>query len=205
MLSDAEKWLATRLKDTKAAREKADEERKRLQGLLGASADERATRAAALLRKKNASLDEIQALATGAGDPQLQVIPQLKALAALQVPALEEIEAIADRLRAAAQAAAQAATAIAELTQQRVELLQAALRFHEHAGDVDCPVCGQGRLDAEWAVHARDTVADANAALAEYRSATEELKVTRSAALNLLQQLPSAAEVDGVDRQSLAT
>jgi len=205
VLSDAEKWLATRLKDTKAAREKADEERKRLQGLLGASADERATRAAALLRKKNASLDEIQALATGAGDPQLQVIPQLKALAALQVPALEEIEAIADRLRAAAQAAAQAATAIAELTQQRVELLQAALRFHEHAGDVDCPVCGQGRLDAEWAVHARDTVADANAALAEYRSATEELKVTRSAALNLLQQLPSAAEVDGVDRQSLAT
>jgi ABC-type lipoprotein export system ATPase subunit len=204
MLTDAEKWLATRLKDTKAARGKADDERKRLQNLLTESTDERAVRAAALLDKKSVSLDELLPLATGTADSHLQLIPRLQALASLQVPTLEEIETVAAGLRAAAQSAASAATAVADLTQERVELLEAALHFHDRAGDVDCPLCGQGQLDADWAAQARDTVAETNAVLTEYRSATAELKTARSIAVGLAQQMPPAVEANGVDLASLS-
>ena len=54
-------------------------------------------------------------------------------------------------MRAAAQAVAAATGNLADSTSQRVDLLQAALRFHDHAGDTDCPVCGRGSLDSEWA------------------------------------------------------
>ncbi|BCO37706.1 recombinase RecF [Mycobacterium heckeshornense] len=206
LLADAEKWLAARLKDTKATREKADSERKRLQALLADSTDERAVRAATLLgKKRGASLDELRALATGADDPHLQTIPQLRALANLTVPTREEIQTIAEELRAAARAAAGSAADVAELTQQRAELLQAALDYHDHAGDVDCPVCGEGRLDAEWAAQVRDTIAETQNFLAEYRLHTAQLKAARSAAASLSQRLPAVAAVEGVELPALAT
>ena len=154
VLADAEKWLAAQLKSTKSARERADDERKRLLAVLADSADERAERATALLRKKGAALDEVLALATGCRRPGLQVAPALRALTQLDTPTLDEIEAAANRLRAAGQAVAATTGNLADSTRQRVDLLQAALRFHDHAGDTDCPVCGQGSLDTEWA--ARD-------------------------------------------------
>ena len=149
VLADAEKWLAATLKAVKSARGDADDERKRLLSVLAESTDERAARAITLLRKKGVALDDVLALAAGAGDAQLQVVPALRAVTGLETPTIEEITATATRLRAAAQAAAGTATAVVEVTRRRVDLLQAALRFHEHAGDTDCPVCGQGRLDTE--------------------------------------------------------
>ena len=130
---------------TKAARERADDERKRLLTVLADSADERAQRATALLRKKGAALDEVLALATGSDDSGLQVAPGLRALTQLDSPTLDEIEAAATRLRAATQAVAAITGNLVDSTRQRVDLLQAAVRFHDHAGDSECPVCGDGQ------------------------------------------------------------
>ena len=204
MLADAEKWLAAQLKSTKSARERADDERKRLLTVLADSADERAQRATALIRKKGAALDEVLALATGADGSGLQVAPALRRLTQLDTPTLDEIEAAANRLRAAGQAVAATTGNLAESTSQRVDLLQAALRFHDHAGDTDCPVCGQGSLDTEWAARTRDTIAKTEEALGEYRSAATELAQSRSAAATLIARLHAADEVAGVDLPALA-
>ena len=134
VLADAEKWLAAQLKSTKAARDRADDERKRLLTVLADSADERAQRATALLRKKGAALDEVLALATGSDDSGLQVAPALRALTQLDTPTLDEIEVAATRLRAAGQAVAATTGNLVDSTRQRVDLLQAALRFHDHVG-----------------------------------------------------------------------
>jgi hypothetical protein len=204
VLADAEKWLAAQLKSTKAARDSADDERKRLLTVLADSADERAQRATALLRKKGAALDQVLALATGSDDAGLQVAPALRALTQLDIPTLYEIEVAATRLRAAAQAVAATSGKLVDSTRQRVDLLQAALRFHDHAGDSECPVCGQGRLDSEWAARTRDTIASTEEALGEYRAAATELTHTRSAAINLLARLHAVDEVAGVELPALA-
>ncbi|ORV10004.1 recombinase RecF [Mycobacterium celatum] len=199
VLADTEKWLAAKLKETKDTRSRADHERKRLLTVLAEHTDERAERASTLLRKRSVPTDEVLALATGAGDAQLQVVPVLRALTNLETPTLDEVEAATSRLRSAAQAAAHAATAVIDLADQRVELLQDALRFHDHAGDTECPVCGQGQLDADWAMRTRDFVARSQGELAEYRSATKELTAARSVATALLTGLRSADEISGVD------
>jgi RecF/RecN/SMC N terminal domain len=204
VLTDAEKWLAAQLKSTKAARDRADDERKRLLTALADSADERAQRGITLLRKKGAALDEVLALATGSNDAGLQVAPVLRALTQLDTPTLDEIEVAATRLRAAARAVAATTGNLVDSTRQRVDLLQAALRFHGHVGDSECPVCGEGRLDSEWAARTRDTIASTEEALGEYRTTATELTHARSAATNLLTRLHAVDEVAGVELPALA-
>jgi hypothetical protein len=203
VLADAEKWLAAQLKSTKTARDRADDERKRLLTVLADTADERAQIATALLRKKAAALDEVLALATGSDDSGLQVAPALRALTQLDTPTLDDIEAAANGLRAAAQAVAASSGNLVDSTRQRVDLLQAALSFHDHTGDSECPVCGQGRLDSEWAARTRDTIASTEEALGEYRAAAAEVTRARSAAANLLTRLHTVDEVAGVELPAL--
>jgi energy-coupling factor transporter ATP-binding protein EcfA2 len=116
-----------------------------------------------------------------------------------------EIEAVATRLRAADQAVAATTGNLAESTSQRVDLLQAALRFHDHAGDTDCPVCGEGSLDTEWAARTRDTIASSEEALGEYRAAASKLTQSRSAATTLLSRFQAVDAIAGVDLPALAT
>lgn len=202
-LTDAEKSLAATLKAAKADRAAADDERKRLAAQLCASSDERAVRAVALLRRKPVPLDDVRALATGSDD-DLQVVPALRALAELEVPSIDEIGSAATRLRTAAEHARGVTTALVESTNDRIDLLAAALHFHDRVGDVECPVCGQGGLDAQWAVRARDTVAITEAAVAEYRAATIELKIARGTANGLVTGLRGAAPVADVDLPTMA-
>ncbi|RAV16983.1 recombinase RecF [Mycolicibacterium sp. GF69] len=204
VLADAEKWLAAQLKSTKTTRTRADDERKRLLTLLRDSGDERAQRATALLGKKRCALDDVLALATGSDDSGLQVVPALRALTRLDAPTLDEIEACASRLRASDQAVAAASGNLADSTRQRIDLLQAALRFHEHVGDGHCPVCGKGTLDSEWATRTRDTIANTEEALSEYRAAETELTQARREATGLLTRMDVVDEVTAVELPALA-
>jgi hypothetical protein len=203
VLADAEKWLAGKLKTAKVVRQQADDARKRLRTALANSTDERAINAAALLKHKAVDLHAAVALATGADRDELTVVPQLRTLTQLEVPTIDTIEELGSRLRAASQAVTDSATGLVGLTQQRVDLLQAAVRYHDSAGEVDCPVCGQGRLDAGWAEDARQTIATTDAALSEYRAALESLKTARSAAVTLITTVRLVAPVDGVDLPAL--
>jgi recombinational DNA repair ATPase RecF len=204
VLADAEKLIAAQLKSTKAARSDADQECKRVLSVLTESGDERAERAIALLGKKGANLDEVLALATGSDDAGQQVVPALRALAQLDCPTVDEIETAATALREAIQAVASSSGDLAESSRQRVDLLQAALRFHDHAGDTDCPVCGQGSLDDAWATQTREAVATAEEALSEYRTANKELKQARVGAIELIGRVRVADDIAGVDLPALA-
>ena len=199
------KVLAARLKVVKTASDTADTERKRVLTALADHTDERADRAAKLLRKRPVPLDEVLALVTGAGAAQSDVVPALRVLTQLDTPTIDEVEEGSRQLRAATGVAAETATAAIDLTGQRVELLRAALRFHDRGGDADCPVCEQGRLDADWASAAQDSIARSEELLAEYRSSALQLKVARSALTAMLQELSLAAEVPGVDLPALST
>lgn len=204
-LADTEKILTARHKTIKAASDAADAERRRVQNALAGHADERAERAAKLLRKRVVPLGDIRALATGAGEAQSDVAPALRALAQLETPAIDTVEEATRHLRAAAQAAADTATAAIDLTSQRVDLLRTALRFHDQGGDTDCPVCAQGRLDANWATAAQDTIASSEELLDEYRATAQQLKTARATVTTLIQALATASEVPGIDLPELST
>ncbi|WP_101948000.1 AAA family ATPase [Mycobacterium sp. 3519A] len=204
-LAEAEKGLATQLKSTKLAREKADDERKRLLDVLSDSADERAQQAIVLLRKRGgASMDDLLALATGSDETGLRVTATLRALTQLETPTIGAIEAAASRLRTAIQTVVERGGELVDGSRQRVDLLQAALRFHEHAGDRDCPVCGQGSLDDDWAARTRDAVAASEESLMEFRTATGELDQARSAAVALIAALKTADCISEVELSGLA-
>lgn len=204
-LADAEKWLATELKSSKASRDRAEDERKRVMALLADCADERAKQAAALLKKRGGpSLDNVLALATGSDAQGQHAVKALRGLATFEIPTAEVVGAAASRLRTATQNLATVTAALADDTRHRIELLQSALRLHDHDGDIDCPVCGKGRLDSQWASSARESVASAEHQLADYRAATSELNDARAAALSLIDIVKPANAVPGADLTSLA-
>lgn len=204
LLADAEKWLAAQLKSTKVARDRADDERKRLLLLLAGSADERAERATALLKKRGgAPTDEVLALASGSATGGRTVVTALRTLARLDSPAVDEIEQVSTRLRAAERAVAAATAGLVDGTRQRVDLLQAALNFHDHVGDTQCPVCGRGYVDGPWAEETRRAIINAEDTLREYRSAAAELAQSRSTALALVDRVTKCVDADGTELPSL--
>ncbi|WP_029106755.1 AAA family ATPase [Mycobacterium sp. URHD0025] len=204
-LADTEKVLTTRHKAIKAASDTADAERKRVQNALAGHSDERAERATKLLRKRPVPLDDVRALATGAGEAQSDVAPALRALAQLDAPAIDTVEEATRKLRAAINAAAETATAAIDLTSQRVDMLRTALRFHDQGGDTDCPVCAQGRLDANWATATQDTISSSEELLDEYRATAKQLKTARSTLTAMIQELSTANTAPGVELGALST
>ncbi len=204
-LADTEKVLTARHKAIKAASDAADAERRRALNALAGHADERAARAATLLRKRPVPLDDVRALATGAGETASDVVPALRTLAQLETPTIDSVEEATGQLRAAIKTSAETATAAIDLTSRRIELLRTALRFHDQSGDAECPVCEQGRLDAHWVTATQDTITTGEELLGEYRSTAQQLKNTRSTVTAMIQELTVAAEVSGVELPALAT
>lgn len=205
VLAAVEKRLAADLKVAKEARDAADGERKQLMTALGVATDERADAVLKLLKKRPPALDEIIAIVTGAGTAELNMVPALRALSELPVPTIDEIDASAARLRSAVAGVQRTAVEAVALVDRRVGVLQSALDFHEYAGDADCPVCGGGRLDEGWAERTRTAVAAAESALAEYRSATSELKESQQSAAALANRFSRASAIPGVELPGLET
>ncbi len=199
VLTAVEKRLAADLKLAKEFRDASDGERKQLVTALSAVTDERADAVLKLLRKRPPAVDEIVAITTGSRSAELNVVPALRALSELSVPTIDEIEVSASRLRSAVTGVQRTAVEAAALVDMRVSLLQSALDFREHAGDANCPVCGGGRLDADWADRTRTAVAEAGSALAEYRSAARELEESRQTAAALVNRFAQASAVSGIE------
>lgn len=205
LLSDAEKWLATELKSSKDARGRADDERHRLISALADSTDERAERAIALLKSRGgASLDDVLALATGADAEGHRVASSLRKLTGIETPTLDQIADVSEQLRMAADSATAARNALVDSTSARMELLQAALRLHDHVGDTACPVCGRGHLDDDWASAARRQISTTEDALGEYRAASTAISKARAAAAALCVRAAAAPEIAGVVMTTLA-
>lgn len=203
VLTAVEKKLTADLKVAKESRDAADGERRQLMAALGDVTDERVVRMMALLRKRPPPLDEVVSVITGAGSPELNVVAALRDLSGLTVPSIDDIASAASELRAAVADLQRVAVDAAALVDKRVGVLHAALDFHQHAGDTSCPVCGGGQLDADWVARAHSAVAEAETSLAEYRSATGQLKAARQAAANLAGGFLQVAVVPGVELAGL--
>ncbi|QTX05670.1 AAA family ATPase [Agromyces archimandritae] len=185
------KRLTARVKTLGEPAGEASKRRSALRARLEPIDDNRARDAAALLKKTAPDLSALGALATGRASAEQGAANRLRTALRLEFPTIEQVQdahiALADALQNVADAS-DAATSGLEL---QAQLLETALRVHEHEGDGDCPVCGTGHLDDMWAATTRERVADAGRRLGELRRANAALAAARTAAHQLIVPTPS--------------
>jgi energy-coupling factor transporter ATP-binding protein EcfA2 len=145
-----------RLKDASKQRKRlSDEAKLALPPILERLAtveDERASISIEALSAKTWDLDAVEkaVIGTEEADREESQLAVLRQLVVLEAPDADEVRTAADGLRAAASALREMGGTEAAKARETAELLGAALTFHERHGDQDCPVCGQGSLDADW-------------------------------------------------------
>lgn len=196
---------AARLRNARLAAEKPGKLLKNrisdLKDSLAGCADERAAVALTRLDSRTLDLDALATLATQ--HPPAR--PELKQLATIVLPDAARCLAAADSLRQALAAQAALDGTDAERASRIADLLDTALEAHRHDGDGDCPVCGQGRLDASWAIRAGAEAAALREQSAEVAESIRNIRRARQEALACLSSPPNvlAADVDGVDTGAL--
>ncbi|WP_433711371.1 AAA family ATPase [Nocardia sp. CA-084685] len=167
-----ERIRSRRLELERAARD-SRLERIELVTALGAVADDRAVRMAALLRPDRPDLTAIGREILGTAENP--VGPDgLRAIVRLVLPSGAEVEAIAARLEQCRAVLARNSTADAEADLRVLELLRRALDHVGASGECPCPVCGRGELDATW-------LRGAQASIAELTSRVDALATARAA------------------------
>jgi DNA repair exonuclease SbcCD ATPase subunit len=143
-----------------------------LKPILEAHDDPRAATALTQVKKTKPDFDAVRPLITqGAASSVPFAWQQAQRLT---VPTVDELQPKCAALRSAAENEREEAQRSDALAADRAELLGMGLAFHVDHGDQPCPVCGQGTLDANWAVAAR-------AALEQDQSAAEDLTAARAA------------------------
>jgi recombinational DNA repair ATPase RecF len=194
-LAAAQKALAEERLARKKTLKQAGQERDALLAELAAHLDLRATGARALLASEEWGLDALaESLAADAATESGGNLAGLRQLAAVRGPAPEAVRSTLDALHAAGRGLAAAAGSLAERSGQLAELLEAALRFHDAAGDGPCPVCGrEGALDGGWhQARAAEVVELRTAALAVTQARQQGERAVLAAA-SLLAGLPVQA------------
>ncbi|MEV0342217.1 AAA family ATPase [Nocardia sp. NPDC050713] len=184
--------IALRHKNRKTPGDELAKRRKTLADAVAELDDERAAAVAPLLKKTapdllrlRASLHETE---TGASGP----VPRLRELANLTAPvAPGEAVAIATRLRESHAELAELADGASERKLSTLRLLEQALRVHDEHGDMPCPVCHEGTLDANWARAGRAAVNADRQRLAALSEARKSAELARSEALRVLRPAPT--------------
>ena len=194
-----------RLKEASKQRKKlSDEAKLALPPILERLAtveDERASVCIEALSAKTWDLDAVEkaVIGTEAADREESQLAVLRQLAVLEAPDADEVKTAADGLQAAASALREMGGTEAAKALQTAELLGAALTFHERHGDQDCPVCGQGALNAEWRTATEEEIGRLRQ-LAEqvdlaHRLMEESMKSARAHLLPVPAVLSSASEI----------
>src|SRR5690606_4974866 len=109
--------------------------------------DDRAQQAAACLKGTKWDLDRLATLVLGDTGTADTESAHLARLSELTGPDGDRAREIAAALRAALTARADIEGTDADRAHRTAELLRMALDLHAAHGDMDCPVCGDGRLD----------------------------------------------------------
>uniref|UniRef100_UPI00245779E9 ATP-binding protein n=2 Tax=Nocardia TaxID=1817 RepID=UPI00245779E9 len=160
----AQDRLRSRRLDGERAAKQVRLDRAALLAELDAVADERAARAAAVLRDER--LDPVALAECLRGDSDTGDTGLLRAVLGLTVPEAGEVAAVADRLVACAAALDRLSDAGTDSDLRSYDLLR---RAREHAVASDgcpCPVCGAAPLDAGWLAATDRTLDDLAARLA---------------------------------------
>lgn len=200
---------STRLSTARRARENALKSAKTgLQPLLGELVDiddERADVCHVALGGRTWNLDEADSIVTGTApaDPAGS-LAQLRRVAQLSAPALEEVSSTADRLTTAADELEAVARTDAGRAAALAGLLRRALAHHHQHGDGQCPVCHRGgALDDAWRA-ATEKEADrleqeAKEATAARQNADAAWAAVRSLVCAPPEALPADGNVAGLD------
>ena len=150
-LTEARERLRGRRLDDQRTLKTAREELGVLLGELEALDDERARTVRAALTKAPWDFEAVYLVLEGglddAGDRPLDL---LRRLAAIEFPSAEEVEDLCRELRGAYPRLEAIKGGNAARAMRLAEILEAALRAHEHDGDQPCPVCQTGRIDDRW-------------------------------------------------------
>lgn len=171
-LTHAVKRLKTRHTDRKSPGATLATDRKQLQQRAAASDDERAVRAAALLKKTAPDVPALRALVTGADQVvDNGVVQGMRSLLALRTPDRAEVEKAVVRLTTARNVLADAGAAISQRNRARLQLLEQGVAFHATHGDQSCPVCRTGELDAAWLATSQGLVKQERAQFADVEQA----------------------------------
>ncbi|GGR73699.1 recombinational DNA repair ATPase RecF [Nocardioides luteus] len=196
-ITDAWGLVKDRLKQRKAPLGLVDAQRKSLQKQAAQLTDDRAITAATLLRKTAPDSAALRALATGT-QTLSGPLAELRSLAIVEFPhSIGEVRGVADRIRAAITGLASVADDAAGLSQRelaRLELLEQAITVHSEHGDMTCPVCRQGSLDAAWAATSRELAAQRRQQAQAYDLARQTLDLARSDLRKILTPRPRALQ-----------
>lgn len=196
-LTEAGKRLADLKKSRAEAAKATKADAKYLAGVLAGVDDDRAQRAAACLKGTKWDLEALTELVLGEAPAADTESAHLSRLAELTGPDAERASEIAGALRAALQARADVAGSDADRAHRTAELLRAALDLHAAHGDMDCPVCGDGRLDGDrvtvLAEEAAELVRQSGAARAADRALADAVEDARRLLAAVPTSLASAA------------
>jgi recombinational DNA repair ATPase RecF len=131
-----------------------------IRGTLANHPDARAAQCLEALAGKSWQLDPVSKLIVGdRATEQDAETRRLRELASLQAPDVAAVNAGVKAFRSALSARDAVAATDAGKARRRAEILEKALAFHEHAGDGDCPVCGEpSALNKEWRAEAEEEI-----------------------------------------------
>ncbi|MGW6625401.1 AAA family ATPase [Nocardia sp. NPDC055002] len=192
----------------KALKSPGDELGKRRKDLATAAAqldDHRAAAVAPLLRKTQPDLTQLRDLLHTADTDTNGPVSGLRALAALRAPVTaDNASAVAKRLRSGITAVAELGAAASEKKIATLNLLEQALQVHGVHGDMPCPVCEGGRLDAAWATRSREAVSTDREQLAALTQATQFVELAQAEALHMLSAPPAVLENSPVEELDAA-
>jgi ABC-type Mn2+/Zn2+ transport system ATPase subunit len=150
-----------------------------IRGTLANHSDARAAQCLEALAGKSWDLARVSKLIVGdrSTEPDAET-RRLRELASLQGPDVAAVNAAVKTFRSVLSARDAVAATDAGKARRRAEILEKALSFHEHAGDGDCPVCGEpSALNREWRAEAEE----------EVRKLRSESEAADVASRNLLQ------------------
>ena len=185
---------SSRLKRERLDRQVKKELKQSLRPALATLDDQRADKAASLLKKRVWDLDSLVRLGT-ASVPGREALSEL---ASLRAPDEERVLEAAEELQSGiSELAAEEGSGVGE-AERLARLLTMALDHHQgHDGD-RCPVCGVGVLDAEWRASTEEQVERLRQRASRYRSATRRLQQAVEAVRTLV-AVPTIPDPPTVD------
>ncbi|WP_280439720.1 ATP-binding protein, partial [Nocardia cyriacigeorgica] len=187
--------ISARHKNLKAPGDDLVKRRKALADAAAELDDQRAAAVAPLLKRTAPDLLRLQELLRDTETEASGPIPQLRALADLAAPVTPNDAAmIAKRLRDSDAELAGLVDVADERRLSTLRLLEQALQVHDEHGDMACPVCREGTLDADWARAGRATVNAERQHLAALTAAREAVRLARSEALRVLRPAPAVLD-----------
>ncbi|MET7747849.1 AAA family ATPase [Micromonospora sp. NPDC005367] len=151
-ITDADQRLLAAIRPADTAVREVRAQRATLAARLAEVGDDRARRAATLMKKRGPV--DLPALAAILDEPDDVTadgpLRLCRALVELHLPTLEAVTGLAARLADAATEARQHDGGRTRAALRSAELLRLAIEHHEDTGDGPCPVCATGSLDDEW-------------------------------------------------------